>query len=177
MQNRVHCCCFVSPSLTRLPVFPAEAQTHFDTLKFRLAVEIEAMRSKGVTAFLTGMARGPELWGAEIVLDLKRAYPDQEIQLIAMIPYIGQSDRWPEPYRDRYWAVLQAADDATALQSRYAPRCILQCSRYMIDNAAHMIAVYDGEQGDIRYAVEYANKKGLDVAVVRAKEFLHQISR
>lgn len=169
MQNKIYCCCFAAPVFSKLPFVHNEENKGLEKLKMKLAVEIEEMRKKGVTTFLTGMAWGPDLWAAELVLDLKRAYPDQEINLISVIPYAGQSNHWPEVYRKRYYAVLQMADEAIALQSHYTPRCLLQCSRCMIDNSAHMIAVYGGEQGNIIYIMEYAYKKGSDVAVIRPK--------
>lgn len=172
MQNKLLCCCFASPRPSRLPFGPDEETKGFGRLKLKLAAEIEAMRGKGVTTFLTGMAPGPDLWCAELVLDLKRAYADREINLAAVIPYMGQSDRWPEKWRKRYYAVLQMADEAVALRADYAPRCLLQCGRYMVENSAHMIAVYGGEKGDIQYTVEYACKNKLDIVTVRPKDYI-----
>ena len=168
-MNRQHTCALLSLPPSRLPLARDEAAPAATRLKLRLALEIEAMRAKGVTAFLCGLAPGPELWAAELVLDLKRAYPSDALRLIAVIPYAGQAARFGERDRRRCRAALLGADETVVLRPSYAPRCLLQCSRFMVNQSAHMITVYDGEGGDMKHAVEYAHRSELDVVVVRTR--------
>jgi uncharacterized phage-like protein YoqJ len=80
------------------------------------------MRQKGVTNFISGMAIGVDMWAAEIVLDLKRAYPQDTIELIAAIPFEGQANKWSVEYRDRYFDILAQADQAFIFQEHYTKK-------------------------------------------------------
>ncbi len=168
-------CCFTGHRPNKLPFGCDEACMDCVRLRIRLAVEIEEMRQKGVTTFLTGMAQGVDIWGAEIVLDLKRAYADKPIYLVAVIPYKGQADRWTRTYRDRYDHILAAADDMVMLRPHYATGCLYERSRYMVDNAGHMIAVFDGKPGETKYTVDCARKKGLDVVIINPCDWTKKV--
>ena len=159
-------CCFSGHRPTKLPYGYDEEHPNCITLKLKLASEIEQMRKKGVTTFLTGMAQGPDIWCAELVLDLKHAYPDAEIQLIAVLPFEGQADRWHEAYRERYFSILARADDVFTLQAQYTKGCMQRRNRYLVDSSAHMIAVYSGKRGATQFTVDYAVQKGLDIVIL-----------
>ncbi len=135
-------------------------------LKLRLAAAIEEMRGKGVTTFLSGMALGTDIWCAEIVLDLRRAYPGDVIRLMAVLPYENQADNWSEKYRERYFDILARCDDVIILQAHYTKDCMFKRNRYLVDSSAHVIAVYNGKKGGTQYTVNYAINKGLDLMII-----------
>ena len=128
-------------------------------LKVKLFGEVDNMRKSGVTTFLAGMAQGIDLISAEIVLDIKRTYPDDNIRLISVVPYKGQPDRWSAEYRERYFTVLSKADQAAILQKRYTDTCMQERNRYMVHLSSHLIAVYNGTKGGTQHTVDYAIKK------------------
>lgn len=165
MRQKQNACCFSGHRPTKLPYGYDEEHPNCLALKLKLAVEIEQMRKKGVTTFLIGMAQGPDIWCAEIVLDLKQAYPDTEIKLIAVLPFEGQADRWHEEYRERYFNILARADDVVTLQAHYTKGCMQKRNRYLVDSSAHMIAVYNGQKGGTQFTVDYAVQKGLDIVI------------
>jgi uncharacterized phage-like protein YoqJ len=74
---------------------------------------IDEMRMKGVACFLSGMGKGADIHAAEAVIDIRGAYPQDGIQLIAVVPYEGQADLWSKSYRERYFNILAAADEVT----------------------------------------------------------------
>jgi len=159
-------CCLIGPSPNKLSFGYDETHPECIRLKIKLAVEIEKLRKKGVTTFLSGMTQGVELWGAEILRDLKRAYPDQEIRLVAVIPYAGQADRWRGKNRERYRGILASADQIVTLRPWYAPGCLFERSRYMVDASTHLIAVFGGEPGSVKYTLDYARKKGRKIVII-----------
>ena len=53
-----------------------EEHPHCQRVKLAMLSQIVALIDNGVTTFLTGMALGVDLWGAEIVLGLKPARPN-----------------------------------------------------------------------------------------------------
>ena len=71
---------------------------------------IRMIEEEGVTHFISGMAQGVDMYAAEIVLELKKQYP--QITLECAIPYERQAVRWPEALRNRYFSIAErnAAD-------------------------------------------------------------------
>ena len=133
-------------------------------IKRRLKEEILKMAKNGVDTFITGMARGVDMWAAAAVLELSRQFID--IRLIAAIPYVNQPRPWSDAEKERYGRII---DNSTAIVLRqdYCRGCLLYRNRYMVDNSAHLIAVYNGSgKGGTAYTVDYARKRGRDIVII-----------
>jgi uncharacterized phage-like protein YoqJ len=165
MTDKENTCCFTGHRPQKLTFGYDEGHPDCRRLKVRLIGEIDRMRKNGVTGFMPGMAQGVDLIAAELVLDLRRAYPEDRIRLVAVLPYEGQADRWSGQSRERYFTVLSEADGVITLQSRYSGDCMQKRNRYLVDHSAHLIAVYNGTRGGTEYTVDYALQKGLEVVV------------
>ena len=50
------------------------------------------------------------------------------------------------------------------VQQEYTPGCMQRRNRYMVDHAALLIAVNDGEPGGTRNTILYALRQGLNIA-------------
>ena len=118
-MSKKNTCCFTGHRPQKFPWGYDEEWEDCVKLKLKLACEIEAMWKKGVTTFISGMAIGVDMWAAEIVLDLKSAYPQDTIKLIAAIPYEGQANKWSVEYRERYFDILAQADQEVIMQEHY----------------------------------------------------------
>ena len=68
--------------------------------------------------------------------------------------------------RVRRQRLLAACDYETMVQERYGPGCMMRRNRYMVDHAAMVIAVYDGQTGGTQRTVEYALRRCLPVVLV-----------
>lgn len=73
-----------------------------------LYAEIQYAIADGFDTFISGMARGVDIWAAEIVLRLRNERAS--IQLICACPYKGFEDRWSVTWKSRYRSILQASD-------------------------------------------------------------------
>ena len=136
-------------------------------LKQRLMCETLHLIKSGVTTFIVGMARGVDIWAAETVLTLRDMMPDDNIQLWAAIPYDRQSLSWPPKDKARYNAILEQADKVEYISHDYYNGCLQKRNRYMVEQATHLIAVYDEKQGGgTGYTVNYARKKGLNITII-----------
>lgn len=166
MIDKQKTCCFTGHRPAKLSFGYDEGSPDCLRLKVRLTGLIDEMRMKGVTTFITGMAQGVDIFAAEAVIDIRRAYTKDKIRLIAVIPYEGQADKWNEKYRERYFDILATADDVITLQHRYTESCMLERDRYMVNSSAHLIAVYNGSKGGTKYTIDYALKKGLNVIII-----------
>lgn len=100
-EKRKHRCCFTGHRPEKLTKTETEIK---DALKHQIDQAIH----EGFNVFITGMARGVDLWAAEIVLSLRKK--NAEIKLICAIPYDGVDARWPERWRQLYSYVLNQAD-------------------------------------------------------------------
>ena len=108
----------------------------------------------------TGVSRRP-------LLGLKAAYPG--ITLTCALPCESQAEKWPEPLRDRYYAVLSKCDREVLLQTRYTPDCMEKRNRYMVDHADLLIAVWDGRPSGTGKTVQYAQQQGKHVLMIDPK--------
>lgn len=163
-------CCFTGHRPQKLPWGYDEEWEDCIRLKLKLACEIEAMRKKGVTTFISGMAIGVDMWAAEIVLDLKRAYPLDTIKLMAAIPFEGQANKWSGEYRERYFDILAKADGEITFHEHYTKGCMHERNRFMVDNSAYMIAVFNGEKGGTANTLKYAESKGLNIIIINPND-------
>ena len=76
---------------------------------------------------------------------------------------------WTPEQQARWHAIVDRCDFETVVQDRYGPGCMQRRNRYMVDHAARLIAVFDGQDGGTRRTVEYALRCGLEVVYVDAE--------
>ena len=133
-------------------------------LKNTLLGTLESAYAKGYRHFLSGMARGTDLYFCEAVLHLKQTHPN--ISLEAVIPYAGQAEGWPLADRLRYERILSHCDFETVIQHNYTAGCLQRRNRYLVDHAGYLIGVYNGSGGGTLYTLSYAMQQGIEVTVL-----------
>lgn len=135
-------------------------------LKRALALQIENMAAYGsVTTFYTGMALGVDTWAAEIVLNLKDAWPG--VKLVAVLPCETQPDRWAAQQRQRYFGILARCDEVETLHTQFTPTCMMERNRWLVDHAGTLLAIYDGgPKGGTAYTVRYAREMGRSIVII-----------
>ena len=138
------------------------------------AVVVEALKKEIRTAiadrfrtFISGTARGVDLWVAEIVLDLRAN--GAAIRLICASPYRDFEVRWSQDWQERYRRVMKQADLVLFICPSYSRDCFQRRNEWMVDHAARVIAVYNGESGGTRNTVAYAKRNGVPVVNVLLK--------
>lgn len=126
-----------------------------------LKAEIMQAINDGFTVFISGMARGTDIWAAEIVLELKQeGYP---LRLICALPYDGFGDRWSVLWREKYQKILSQADLVRAISKGYHKACFQIRNEWMVNHSARVIALYIGKPGGTRNTINYAEKCGIEV--------------
>lgn len=161
MEDRAFKCAFTGHRESKLAENWSEYSSEYRALKQYMLNAIENVYQSGIHYFICGMAHGCDLYFAETVLEFKQEHPDVELE--AAIPYAGQADRWNEHLRQRYEAVLRACSKCTVIQQAYTRDCMMRRNRYMVDNAAVLIAVYNGTPGGTRNTILYAMRQGLEI--------------
>ena len=142
-------------------------EQHADCVKLKLimASQIAALIDNGVKTFLTGMALGTDIWGAEIVLALKEQRPD--LRLIAVLPCETQANKWSVEQRERYFNILPKCDDVVYISRHYTKDCMYRRNRWLIDHSSFVLAVYNGTpKGGTAYTVNYAYAKKRAVILI-----------
>ena len=158
-------CSFTGHRPHKLPWGRNEDDERCVATRKAMAGQIEALhRLRGVTDYYSGMADGTDLFAALAVLDLKEICPD--IRLHCILPYPGQCDRWPEPARERYHAILDRADEAFTLSRHYYDGCLMARNKHLVDAAGYLLAVYDGTRGGTAATIAYARQLGRTVIVI-----------
>ena len=151
---------FTGHRLDKLP-YKNESDPNCATLKRKLFCEAQKHLLPDQTIYLSGMANGVDLWAAEQVILLKNAFPMHDIQLWAVVPYRNKA------LRDRYRDILGEADKVILISEEYTLACMHVRNRRLVDEADHLIAVYDGkQQGGTRETIVYARRKGLDITII-----------
>jgi len=118
----------------------------------------ELIEKENAIHFISGMALGVDMICAEIVLELKKTYP--QITLECAIPCETQAAKWTEKYRDRYFNTIIASDKETLLQTHYTADCMMKRNKYMVDKSDIVVAVWNGSKGGTANTVNYAKQSG-----------------
>lgn len=161
-------CAFTGHRPQSLPFGFNEADERCIALKQKLRNEIiNQIENNGVRHFITGMAIGVDMYAAEIVLGLKSSYDG--IILESAIPCETQAAKWTEEQRDRYYEIAAKCDKETLIQRPYTADCMHKRNRYMVDQADHIIAVWDGRPSGTGKTVQYAQRQGKPVTVINPK--------
>jgi len=130
-------------------------------VKKLLEEEIKKAVEDGFYTFITGMARGIDMWAGEIVLNLKKHNSD--IHLICTPPYEGFEKRWDISEQKLYHKILEKADYTKYICEHYSRSCFQIRNCYMVDHSKKVIAAFNGESGGTKNTIAYANKKGVEV--------------
>lgn len=150
-------CCFTGHR-------PEKLQQDEHKIKYLLKNEIMRAIDDGFTVFLSGMARGVDLWAAEIVLQLRDC--GQPIRLISVSPYAGVEQHWSATWQNQYRTVLHAADQIIYTSPHYSKTCFQIRNEWMIDHSARVVAVYNGQPGGTRNTLRYAQKCGVEQRII-----------
>ncbi len=135
----------------------------------KLRIAIKKAIDEGFTIFISGMARGVDMWSAEIVLEEKKNNSD--IKLVCASPFEGFEKSWSYAFREKYKSILDRADDVKFICEGYSKSCFHIRNRYMVDNSQRVIAAYTGESGGTKNTVIYAEKKGVEVCNIFGEDY------
>ncbi len=156
-EKRMHRCCFTGHRPEKLIRSEKE-------IKAALREEIKQAIQDGLTVFITGMARGVDLWAAEIVLDMRKR--NQAIKLICAIPHEGFEARWSASWKQLYHHVLDNADLVRVITSGYHTGVYQIRNEWMVNHSAKVIAVFNGQPSGTKNTIDYAERQGVPVRII-----------
>ena len=153
-EKRMHRVCFTGHRPEKL------IRTEKD-IKCDLEKEIRQAIADGLNVFITGMARGVDIWAAQIVLSIRKAGYD--IKLICACPYDGFESGWNKYWQKQYKEILATADYVKYVCEGYSRSCFQVRNEWMVNHAARVIAVFNGEKSGTKNTIDYAAKAGVPV--------------
>ncbi len=151
-------CCFTGHRPEKLNMDEKE-------VKRLLAHAIQDAVNSGFTTFITGMAKGVDIWAGELVMEYKNIYPS--IKLIAALPYPGFSKNAPN--------LIKNADFVHTVSDSYDISCFQRRNEWMVDNSSLVIAFFTGEKGGTYNTIKYAEKKDVEIMYVTPVSPFRQI--
>ena len=164
-MEREYTCCFTGHRPDKLPWGTRESDPRCVQLKAEIAAAVARAYAAGYRHFITGMARGSDLYFPEAVLELRKTAA--EVTLESARPCETQADSWPEEERRRYLRILDRCNYETLIQHHYDRGCMMRRNRYMVDHASRIIAVYDGvPQGGTAQTLAYALRQKLETDIL-----------
>lgn len=155
-----------------------DAPLHSDEVTLRSVKTLLTMLtadaySRGTRYFITGMARGIDLWAGEILLYMKRFLPN--LHIIAALPYPGHENTFHGKDAELLYAVGDAADAVICTSDAYNKWCFLKRNDYMLKYSSLLLGVIHKDESGTSYTINKAAEKGISSRIVDVKEYRRMI--
>jgi uncharacterized phage-like protein YoqJ len=157
-EKRAHRVCFTGHRPEKLMRFEW-------LIKRDLEKQIRQAIADGLDVFITGMARGVDIWAAEIVLKLRRK--GAPIKLICACPYEGFEERWESSWQNRYREILNEADLVRYICPDYSTDCFQIRNEWMVNHSARVIAVFNNKPSGTMNTIEYAIRQNVPIEFIK----------
>lgn len=117
-------------------------------VKLELAKIIaDLTKANDIVTFYSGMALGLDTWAAEAVdlwahlINPERRHDIPMARLCAIIPFVGQQNRWPLESQLKWTKLIHKADDVFFVdKGGYSPWKLLNRNKWMVDHSDMVIA-------------------------------------
>lgn len=159
-----HTCCFSGHRPEKLAQSGNVNSPQIRRLISMLYLEIENTIENGYTNFITGMARGIDLWAAGYIFEKRIKNPN--LKLICAIPYEGHGKNLKNAEKWEYDNIVASADKVYILENKYTKNCMQKRNHFMVDNSSKVIAVVDNYRSGTGQTIRYALSKGVDVHII-----------
>jgi len=156
-KKRLQRCCFTGHR-------PEKLQSDEETVRRALRRSIDVAIKDGFVTFISGMARGVDIWAAEEVLGFRESRP--EIHLICAVPFSGFEQGWDLKWRQRYSAVLSCADWVKIVCPAFSMNAFSRRNEWMVNHSKRLVAVYGGRPGGTRNTITYAREQNLEIVIL-----------
>lgn len=133
-----------------------------DFIISELSKEILSAIEDGYTHYISGFARGTDLFFASIVADLMTEYPS--LTLEAAIPYRKRMNSL-DPH---FHQLISKCKTIGIHNEENTSASIAKRNRFMFTHSQRVIAVYDGrERGCTFNGIQFASSLGLEIRIIR----------
>lgn len=155
--------CFSGHRPEKLPDCGENSSYVIKILKSMLYKEIIDSLKCGYDCFITGLARGVDLWAGEIVLELKANNPD--IKLVAAVPYKGHGNNLLGIDKWMHGNILTKSDITIYVNEGYNKLCMQKRNEFMVDNSCKLIAMISNYKSGTGQTIRYAKSQGIETKI------------
>ena len=163
-EERKRTVCFSGHRPEKLPDGGSSRSQLVKMLKSILYKSVIDSIDEGYNCFITGLARGIDLWAGEIVLELKAQ--GENIRLIAAAPYRGHGKNFVSYEKYTLGNILLKADEVVYVSENYDKGCMQRRNQYMVNRSGKLIAVVSDYRSGTGATIRYANKCGLITHII-----------
>lgn len=146
-------------------------------IKAAIRKELEPLVEDGLEWVIISGQLGVELWGAEVVFELKQQNP--QLKLAVITPFLEQEENWNELNKEWYYSIINQADffDSVTKKKYEKPWQFRLKNQFLLDKSDVLVLLYDSEkEGSPKYLYEMALQHK-DKQAIRLIDFqmLHSI--
>jgi uncharacterized phage-like protein YoqJ len=159
--------CFSGHRTEKLPAVCQTGEGKKMLLSFLMA-EINICLEAGFNTFMTGGARGIDIWAALLIAGLKADRPESDIRLVTAVPYMNQSASLTGKDLFDYGFMLAQSDLVIFLSDNYTSDCLRRRNRFMVDHSSKLIAVLSDQRSGTAQTIRMAYASGIEVKIIEA---------
>lgn len=163
LTDRKKTVCFTGHRPEKLP-FSMDDTVRLNMLRSMIYLRIDEAYRSGYRIFLTGMARGVDMWAALGVMALKKQHND--IRLVGVSPYKNEYCRLRGTDKWDYGVIEEAADDMIYISQDYFKGCYQKRNNFIVNNSSLIIGVVYNMKSGTGKTLAYAEKMGLKADVI-----------
>lgn len=162
--------CFTGHRPEKLPGYGELNSPVLSVVKSMLYYQIYQSVEDGYEYFISGLARGVDIWAAQYVIEIKKKFPG--IKLICAKPFEEHGKQFKGEDLWNLRNILADADDVICVTREYTKNCYKLRNYYMVDHSSKLIAVVDNYKSGTGQTISYANKQGIDVSIINVKDYI-----
>lgn len=162
--------CFTGHRPEKLPGYNDPDSGILGMIKSMLFYRIYSAAQAGYEYFISGVARGVDLWAAESVLEIKKKFPD--IKLICAKPFAEHGNSFKSKDLWAYNNIIERADEVVCVSDKYSSSCYKARNYYMVDHSSCLIGVVSDYKSGTGQTIAYAKKSGLKISLIKTEDII-----
>lgn len=118
--------------------------------------QLKSLLDEGLEWVVISGQQGVELWTAEVVIELKKDYPNLKYAMIT--PFLNYENNWNEVNQQKFHYVKSNADFYTSVTKRNyeAPWQFIEKDKFIVQNTDAILLIYDEDnEGSPKYVKKY----------------------
>lgn len=128
-------------------------------IKKAIENELRALIDDGLEWVVISGQQGVETWTAEVVIQLKKEFPQLKYSIIT--PFLDIEKNWNEQKQEKFFYIQSQADFVTSVTKKpyEAPWQFIEKDKFIIQNTDALLLVYDEDhEGSPKYVKRLAEK-------------------
>ena len=141
-SDKAATCCFTGHRAKTLPLGGDPGSRPMKDLKSWLRLTVQEAFDDGYRTFISGMAGGIDLLGAEEILALRKSAGAGDVSLVCAVPYPMQIEELKtDDQKALYVRILSQSDAAVVVSKAFHGGCYRERNLFMVEHSSRLIGV------------------------------------